>query len=146
MRGLVLLTLSTALAATGAPVLAQSSSGHEFSQPIRTAPGQETRPFPGARGPQGNRVVINGIIQTGVGVSASASAHGSAAIGVTGGVHGAGPFAHSSATAIGNQLNVVVSGRNNVVVVNSEQTNTGDISAEAGASANGQTDSEDDNG
>ena len=85
MRGLTLLSLTAVLALAGAPALAQSSSGAEFSRPYGTAIGSETRPYDGARGPQGNRVVINGIIQTGVGVSAQASAVGSVTGSVTGG-------------------------------------------------------------
>lgn len=142
MRAIILLSLSTALAAAGTPALAQSSNGSEFSRPYGTAPGDETRPYQGARGLTGNRVVINGIIQTGVGVSAQASAVGSVTGQVTGGVGQGGVFAQSTATAIGNQLNVVVNGRYNTVVVNSDQTNTGDITANAGASANGERDSE----
>lgn len=145
MRGLTLLSLTAVLALAGAPALAQSSSGAEFSRPYGTAIGSETRPYDGARGPQGNRVVINGIIQTGVGVSAQASAVGSVTGSVTGGVGGqGGPFAQSNATAIGNQLNVVVSGRYNTVVVNSTQINNGNVTAEAGAVAAGETDSESD--
>lgn len=149
MRGTTLLTLSAVLALSGTPALAQSSNGSEFSRPYGTAPGDETRPYQGARGAGGNRVVINGIIQTGVGVSAQASAVGSITGSVTGGVGAGGAYAHSNATAIGNQLNVVVNGRYNTVVVNSTQINNGNVTAEAGAVANGQngsdSDSESDN-
>jgi len=92
-------------------------------------------PKPGARR-GGNRVVINGIIQAGVGVSAQASAFGSASAGVgVSGQTGGGPFASAGATAIGNQLNVVVNGNYNTVVINNRQTNTGPIIANAGAVA-----------
>lgn len=144
MRGHTLLTLSAALVLTGAPALAQSSSGAEFSRPYGMTPGQETRPYQGARGAGGNRVVINGIIQTGVGVSAQASAIGSITGSVTGGVGQGGAYAQSNATAIGNQLNVVVNGRYNTVVVNSSQINNGNVTAEAGAIANAQGESDSD--
>lgn len=146
MRCMPLITLSAVFLATSAPVQAQSANGAEFSRPYGTSVGDETRPYQGARGAGGNRVVVNGIIQTGVGVSARASATGVFNGGVSGGVSGGGngqtgPFAQSNATAIGNQLNVVVSGRYNTVVVNSNQTNTGDITAvgAAIAAANDET-------
>lgn len=124
---------------------AQESHPSDWSRPYGQAPGQETRPFTGARTRAGNRVVINGIIQTGVGVSAQASAYGSAqtGAGVEGGGYG-GPFASANATAIANQLNVVVNGNYNTVVVNSRQTNTGNVTANAGANANGETATEGD--
>lgn len=126
---------------------AQSSSPSDWTRPYGQAHGQETRPYSGAR-QGGNRVVINGVIQTGVGVSAQASAYANGSAGVSGGVNGeagmTGPFAGAGATAIGNQLNVVVNGNYNTVVVNSRQTNNGAVTATAGATANGQTASESD--
>lgn len=79
------------------------------------------------RDANGNRLIVNGIIQSGAssysssqsGVSSSSSAgstaNGSSSIG--------------GATAIGNNLNVVVQGNRNTVIVNSTQSNTGNISA-----------------
>lgn len=121
---------------------AQSSNPSDWSRPYGQAPGSETRPYAGARS-AGNRVVINGIIQTGVGVSAQAQAYANAdanaSIGVAGGMMGGsgqyGPFASANAFAVGNQLNVVVNGNYNTVVVNSNQTNTGDVTANADANA-----------
>jgi len=128
----------TAATALGGSVSAQASHPSDWSRPYGQAPGQETRPYTGARTRAGNRVVINGVIQTGVGVSAQASAFGSAQTGA-GAMNGgySGPFASANASAIGNQLNVVVSGNYNTVVVNSRQTNSGAITANAGATATG---------
>ncbi|MDH6061646.1 holdfast anchoring protein HfaA [Chrysosporum bergii ANA360D] len=73
-----------------------------------------------------NRLVVNGLIQTGVG-SYSRSTGASAAS-----VFGEGSDGRSTiggATAIGNNLNVVVQGNNNTVVVTSTQTNTGNVTA-----------------
>ena len=73
-----------------------------------------------------NRLVVNGLIQTGVG-SYSRSTGASAAS-----VLGEGSDGRSTiggATAIGNNLNVVVQGNNNTVVVTSTQTNTGNVTA-----------------
>jgi len=75
-----------------------------------------------ARSESGNRVIVDGVIQTGVGVSSE------------GGLFGGG--VGSGATAIGNQLNVNVTGRYNTVIVNSNQINNGDINANATANGN----------
>ena len=93
-----------------------------------------------ARSEAGNRVIIDGVIQTGVGVSAQASALTQSATGV--GLNSqsqSGLFTSAGASAIGNQLNVVVNGNYNTVVINNRQTNTGDITAHAGATANTQS-------
>ena len=83
-----------------------------------------------ARSEAGNRVIIDGVIQTGVGVSSQTGLFG-------GGVG-------SGATAIGNQLNVNVSGRYNTVIINSTQINNGDINANANANGNVSTDNDQD--
>ncbi|WP_370366560.1 holdfast anchoring protein HfaA [Maricaulis sp.] len=83
-----------------------------------------------ARSEAGNRVIIDGVIQTGVGVSSE------------GGLFGGG--VGSGATAIGNQLNVNVSGRYNTVIINSTQINNGDINANANANGNVSTDNDQD--
>ena len=75
-----------------------------------------------ARSESGNRVIVDGVIQTGVGVSSQG--------GLFGGDVGSG------ATAIGNQLNVNVTGQYNTVIVNSNQINNGDINASATANGN----------
>ncbi|MEQ8406068.1 MAG: holdfast anchoring protein HfaA [Oceanicaulis sp.] len=144
---MILAAALSAATALGGAAFTQASHPSDWSRPYGQAPGQETRPYSGARTRAGNRVVINGIIQTGVGVSAQASAFGSvqAGAGAEGGGY-YGPFASANASAIGNQLNVVVNGNYNTVVVNSRQTNNGDITANAGATANGQAATEGDNG
>ncbi len=70
----------------------------------------------------GNLTVVNGLVRGAASgsVFASAGGVGSASSGVASG---------SSASAIGNNLNVVVQGNDNVVIVNSTQTNTGAITA-----------------
>lgn len=125
-------TLSAAaLALLAVPLAAAQQAGDNWSQPYGMARGDEGRPYAGQRGRGANRVVINGVIQTGVGVSAQGTATGSA--GANGGV-GNGQYLGSSATAIANQLNVVVNGNYNTVVVNSRQTNTGNVTANATSS------------
>lgn len=124
-------TLAAAvLALAPVPVAAAQQAGDNWSQPYGMAQGDENRPYAGQRGRGGNRVIINGIIQTGAGVSAQGTITGSTG----GGVGNSRQYLGSSATAIANQLNVVVNGNYNTVVVNSRQTNTGDIIANANSS------------
>lgn len=81
------------------------------------------RPQTGStRDANGNRLIVDGLIQSGASAySRSSGGVSSSYGGVGGGIAGS--------TAIGNNLNVVVQGNWNTVVVNSNQTNTGDISA-----------------
>ncbi|WP_417310297.1 MULTISPECIES: holdfast anchoring protein HfaA [Alphaproteobacteria] len=126
-----------------ATALGQSvSTTAQWERPYGVASGQETQAWSGAsssagaaasagaasRSTAGNRVIIDGVIQTGVGVSS----HG----GLFGGGVGSG------ATAIGNQLNVNVSGQYNTVIVNSTQINNGDINASAQSDGNVSSDND----
>lgn len=78
------------------------------------------------RDQNGNRLIVDGIIQPGAssysrqsgGVSNSYSGAGGSQVGTIAG-----------STAIGNNLNVVVQGSHNTVIVNSRQTNTGAVTA-----------------
>ena len=81
------------------------------------------------RDANGNRLIVNGIIQSG------ASSYSSQSGGVASAYAGAGASGNSGSTAIGNQLNVVVQGSRNTVIVNSNQTNTGAVNA--GTALNG---------
>ncbi|WP_417478207.1 holdfast anchoring protein HfaA [Maricaulis sp.] len=125
-----------------ASVLGQSvSTTAQWERPYGVASGQETQAWSGAasagaaagagaasRSTAGNRVIIDGVIQTGVGVSSR------------GGLFGGG--VGSGATAIGNQLNVNVSGQYNTVIVNSNQINNGDINANAQSDGNVSSDND----
>ncbi len=79
------------------------------------------------RDTNGNRLIVDGLIQNG------ASAYSSATGGVSSSYSGAGGAgglnAIGGASAIGNSLNVVVQGNHNTVIVNSTQTNNGAITA-----------------
>lgn len=116
--------------------IAQSAQTNpsEWNRPYGQSHQDSSQPYTGARSRAGNRVVINGIIQTGVGVSAQASAFAQGSGSFQGGVqNGAGAgYAFHQATAIANQLNVVVNGNYNTVVVNSRQINSGPVTANAG--------------
>ena len=85
------------------------------------------RPQTGStRDQNGNRLIVNGIIQAG------ASAYSQASGGVSSQFSGAGRnsgTAIGGSTAIGNSLNVVVQGNHNTVIVNSSQVNNGDVTA-----------------
>ena len=91
------------------------------------------RPQTGStRDANGNRLIVNGVIQAG------ASSYASASGGVSSSFSGAGNSGGSAiggSTAIGNNLNVVVQGNHNTVIVNSSQVNNGAINA--GTSLNG---------
>jgi holdfast attachment protein HfaA len=91
------------------------------------------RPQTGStRDQNGNRLIVDGIIQAG------ASSYSSATGGVSStfsGVGGQGGTAIGGSTAIGNSLNVVVQGNHNTVIVNSTQINNGNVTA--GTSLNG---------
>jgi holdfast attachment protein HfaA len=83
------------------------------------------------RDANGNRLIVDGIIQ------AVASSYSSSSAGVSAGQNGSGQGGTNiaGATAIGNNLNVVVQGNRNTVIINSTQTNTGNITA--GTALNG---------
>lgn len=89
------------------------------------------RPQTGStRDANGNRLIIDGLVQAG------ASTYSSASGGVSSSFSGAGGNgAIGGSTAIGNNLNVVVQGNHNTVIVNSSQVNNGAINA--GTSLNG---------
>jgi holdfast attachment protein HfaA len=132
-------TAAAIFAASSAMAQSTAANPSEWNRPYGQAYGSENQAYVGAR-IGGNRVVLNGIIQTGVGVSAQASALTQSATGV--GLNSqsqSGLFTSAGASAIGNQLNVVVNGNYNTVVINNRQTNTGDITAHAGATANTQS-------
>jgi|TARA_R110000868_G_scaffold545_10_gene4077 holdfast attachment protein HfaA len=140
---IALASVMTVLAPASA--LGQSvSTTAQWERPYGVAAGQETQAWSGAtssagaaaaatagaasRSTAGNRVIIDGVIQTGVGVSSY------------GGLFGGG--VGSGATAIGNQLNVNVSGQYNTVIVNSNQINNGDINANAQSDGNVSSDND----
>src|SRR5690606_38194868 len=92
------------------------------------------RPQTGStRDQNGNRLIVNGIIQSGANTYSSASGGVSSSFSGVGGRDGGTTIGGS--TAIGNSLNVVVQGNHNTVIVNSTQTNTGNVTA--GTNLNG---------
>ena len=121
------LTAGLALCATSVWGQTMSANASAYNGGYGRANGQENSPiaFAGARDINGNRTIIDGIIQTGAAtVQARAAAYAAASANLSGGVGGVG-----SSTAVGNSLTVITQGNYNTVIVNSTQTNSGDISA-----------------
>lgn len=135
-KGLISLA---ALVVTALPCTASAQSGTnglgQFQAGYGAARYTTARPVTGStRDANGNRLVVDGLIQSG------ASSYSSATGGVATAYSGAGGQSNGQtqiggATAIGNSLNVVVQGNNNTVIVNSNQTNTGNVTA--GTALNG---------
>jgi holdfast attachment protein HfaA len=127
-----------AILVMAAPAAAQttgSSGAARFQQGYGSARNTTSSATTGStRDANGNRLIVNGLIQSG------ASSYSSQSGGVASAYAGAGSSSSSGSTvggstAIGNQLNVVVQGSHNTVIVNSKQTNNGDVNA--GTALNG---------
>jgi holdfast attachment protein HfaA len=132
------------LALAAAPVQAQtagSAGASQFQAGYGGARQAVSTPQTGSnRDARGNRLIVDGIIQAG------ASSYSRSSAGASSSYAGAGASANGStviggATAIGNNLNVVVQGDHNTVIVNSRQINNGDITA--GTALNGTLDLDD---
>jgi holdfast attachment protein HfaA len=121
--GFALLSAVAFAGAAGAQSMSANSAS--FNAGYGRFAGQENQPVEtGIRDANGNLVIVDGLIQTGVdqsGFSGSATAGAFDSI--------AGVSAGSGSTAIGNNLEVVTQGNYNTVIINSEQTNTGNVSA-----------------
>lgn len=102
----------------GSSALAQYQSGYGASRYTTARPNSGS-----TRDANGNRLVVNGLIQNG------ASQYSSTTTGVGSNSTTSTRTTLGGSTAIGNSLNVVVQGNNNTVVVNSTQTNNGNVQA-----------------
>jgi holdfast attachment protein HfaA len=125
---LVAATIATLALPAGAAAQSAGSAGMgAYSAGYGGARYTTARPQSGStRDANGNRLIIDGIIQAG------ASTWSSATGGVSSSYSGAGRAggtAIGGSTAIGNSLNVVVQGNNNTVIVNSTQVNNGAVTA-----------------
>jgi holdfast attachment protein HfaA len=120
---------ATALAALASQAGAQTmtTNSASFNGGYGRYNGQENRPINvDTTDANNNTVLINGLFQ-----ASSSSIFGGASARLSGAADsfsGAGGLG-GSATAIGNNLNVVVQGSYNTVIVQSQQTNNGDITA-----------------
>lgn len=118
------------VAAAQAQAQSMSTNSAEFNAGYGRYSGQENRPVEvSTRDANGNRLVVDGLILSGEDQSSFARASGAAdafaGVGAVGG----------GASAIGNNLVVVTQGSNNTVIVNSAQTNTGTVTANANLNA-----------
>jgi holdfast attachment protein HfaA len=135
--------ISTLCLAGGAE--AQVTSASDYNHPYGMTQGGENAPVnPSLRDANGNLTLVNGQFtssgvgqQTGLqpmgslGMSSLAASNTvtSGASTTTTGAGAGGASMMGTASAIGNQLNVVTVGNNNTVVVNSRQTNNGNQTA-----------------
>lgn len=133
------LLAAAALGALAAPAHAQymSSNSADYNAGYGRYAGSENHPVDvSTRDANGNRVIIDGIIQRGEDQSSFTSGWGAgdsySGVGSLGG----------GSTAIGNNLVVVTQGNYNTVIVNSTQINNGKVTAgtnvNGGVGGNGQ--------
>ena len=127
--------IGLALPAAAAAQSAGSSGMGSYQAGYGASRYTTARPQTGStRDQNGNRLIVDGIIQAGANSYSSATGGVSSSFsGVGGGANGG--TAIGGSTAIGNSLNVVVQGNHNTVIVNSTQTNNGNVTA--GTSLNG---------
>ena len=138
----ILLTAAAALfaAAFGCEAgAADYSTAASYNSGYGMTAGQENQAInPSLRDANGNLTVVNGQFtsssfsaQTGVQTMGTISSSTLSSLGTTSG------STYGTASAIGNSLNVVTVGNNNTVIVNSTQTNPGNVTATT--SLNGST-------
>ena len=121
-----------------------STVSGEFERPFGYSYGQEAQAFDAnTRDANGNRLILDGRIMTGMDASTFSSATASAqswAQATAGAGFGSGSV---QGQAIGNQLNVITNGSYNTVIVNSTQINNGNQTATAnGTQSNSQSGSQ----
>lgn len=118
--------LCASLAAGAASAQSMNANSASFNAGYGRIAGSENHPVDvSTRDASGNRVIVDGLILTGEDQSSFTSASG--AVDSFAGV-GAGS---GGSTAIGNNLVVVTQGNYNTVIINSNQTNTGAVTAGA---------------
>ena len=132
---LAIVTAALSAIAGGAAAQSMSTNAASFNGGYARYNGQENRAIENYsnRDASGNMLIVDGIIQAGSSYASSEAKSSS----YSGGVG----IGSSSATAIGNNLNVVTQGNFNTVIVNSTQINNGNVTAGAkttGDSTNGK--------
>ena len=126
--GLIACLTAAALAAgaSGAAAQSMTTNSASFNAGWGRSAGQENAISGGStRDANGNRVVIDGVIQTGSDQSSFVRTD----LGGTGSSGSGAGF--GGATAIGNNLSVITQGNWNTVIVDSTQINNGDVTANA---------------
>lgn len=134
------LRLGTALVATAVLLtILGASDAHAqdpsqvdyYDHPYGSDPGIYNQPFDAnTRDANGNRVIIDGRYHSESSFSQTSGVGGSSVTGNWSGSGGGAWGLNLSASAIGNSLNVVTTGNNNVVIVDSTQINNGDQEAD----------------
>ncbi|PTT11186.1 MULTISPECIES: holdfast anchoring protein HfaA [unclassified Caulobacter] len=120
-----------AMAQTAPSSLSAVEAGYGGARSIET-----TRFSPSTRDANGNRVVLNGVIQQGS-ANSSLTLGGPTAFGAGADFFSAGAAgnASASATAAGNLLTVTVTGSGNTLIIDNQQTNSGTVKAVAAVGA-----------
>ena len=109
--------LLAALAGGAANAQSFNTNSAQFNGGYGRAPGTENMPIDvDTRDANGNRLIVDGLIQDADGDTYSRT-------------HGRGAAYGGGSTAIGNNLVVVTQGNWNTVIVNSTQTNNGNVTA-----------------
>jgi len=121
LTGLLALSSTASAQNSGSNGLATFQNGYGGArQSVSTAHTRSTRDQ------NGNRLIVDGIIQPGASSYSRQSGGVSRTYTGAGGAQGS---TNAGSTAIGNNLNVVVQGSHNTVIVNATQTNTGTVTA-----------------
>jgi holdfast attachment protein HfaA len=127
--GVATLVLSALVwAASGERALAQSASG-TLTSFSKGAGALESPVNVATRDSSGNLEIVNGVLQAPQGSIFSNLSAAGVASGASGASSTGGSSTSGAAIAIGNNLQVSVSGNYNTVIVNATQTNTGAIIA-----------------
>jgi holdfast attachment protein HfaA len=128
---LFLLAALGAVLATPAVAAGNFDNSVNYNNPIGMTSGQENATVNSSlRDANGNLTVVNGQITS----SSFSEVNGAQTF--NGGVGNPAGTRTGTATAIGNQLNVVTAGSNNIVIVSSTQTNNGSQTANTNLSGN----------
>jgi len=127
---------ATGLVAAGAQAQTMTTTASSFETGYGMARNEMQNAIdPSTRDANGNRVLVDGMMTTGT--DNSVYAYGKT-MGAGDSYSGAGAL--GGATAIGNNLQVIVQGSYNTVIVHSTQTNNGAVTATAnGTTATGET-------
>ncbi len=118
--------LAAFLVAGQAQAQAMTTNSADFNAGYGRVAGSENHPVEiSTRDGNGNRIIVDGLMLTGEDQSNFSSTSG-----VVDSYAGVGALS-GGATAIGNNLTVVTQGNYNTVIINSTQTNTGAVTANA---------------
>lgn len=122
------LVLATLMGASPAAAQYSSSTASSFTKGYNQSSGEMTNGIDvSTRDANGNKVIVDGVTQTGSDNSVFTRRTGGAFDQFSGA--GAGGGYSGQASAIGNNLVVITQGNHNTVIVNANQTNNGTVTA-----------------